>query len=246
MPLQELHQIDGYGTARPAAANASTMCAPSTYLSLPVDDVLTHQDFGLVPGASRVYDLGAGLGKTILRAVLLHGAAAGVGIELSETRWRAGCGALLQLDMLLGDPALRPRNRPAATVELRLGDALRADVDVTAATHVLLFATCFPGAVLEDLQSKLLRELPGGARIFCVGDRGIWHGRMELLEDNDGLTEGQASSPQQQQRHMVRLSEEGAGAEDDADIRMRLWRVDVGVDFFLHHGHLQSQTAEEL
>jgi len=124
-----------------------------------------------------VHDLGAGLGRPTLRAVLLHGASAGVGVELSATRWRSGCTALRQLDRRLAMPAARPQSLSPARVELHLGDALGADV--SDATHVLFFATCFPAEMLRWMQKKLLEELPSGARIFCAGSRGLWPSRLE-------------------------------------------------------------------
>jgi len=217
LPAAEVEEIDE--PAR-SSANASA-CAPSTYVPLPVDEVLLHPGFGVRPGGgAAVHDLGAGLGRPTLRAVLLHGASAGVGVELSASRWRAGCSALRRLDVLLSSPSRRPRGRPLARAELHLGDALRADV--SGATHVLLFATCFPAETLRALQQKLLEELPRGARVFCAGSRGLWPRRLEAAP---GVGGGE-------RRAMVQ-------GDPDDDILQRVWSV-------VEDGSAEGSSEQEL
>mmetsp|Transcript_100130 Transcript_100130/g.278620 ORF Transcript_100130/g.278620 Transcript_100130/m.278620 type:complete len:288 (+) Transcript_100130:82-945(+) len=203
LPAEELEGINS------AAGSGDARCQPSTYLSLPVGDVYAHDAFR-IDGASRVFDLGAGFGRPLLRAVLAHGARSGVGVELSETRWRSSCVALRHMDFLLSQPMSRPgRDRPSV-VELRWGDALEADL--TGATHVVLFATCMPSGVVQRLQSKLVDELLVGARVFCVGDRGHW--RSELPEPGAA-----ASIP----RKVLRQATPANGEEDD--ISHMVWGV---------------------
>mmetsp|Transcript_14881 Transcript_14881/g.42706 ORF Transcript_14881/g.42706 Transcript_14881/m.42706 type:complete len:278 (+) Transcript_14881:36-869(+) len=205
LPLNEAQQINA-----PALANANaSSCLPSTYVPLPVDEVLSHPGFGGMGAV--VHDLGAGLGRPTLRAVLLHGASAGVGVELSSTRWREGCSALRTLGRRLAGAAERPRDRPTARVELRLGDALLADV--SGATRVLLFATCFPAEVVQTLQRKLLEELPDGARVFCAGSRGLWASRLEA----------EATAGRHRRRAMLR-------GDPDDDILQRVWTVEDAPD----------------
>lgn len=220
LPPEEVEAID-----RPADRGedieGAAKCKPSTFLSLPVEDILRHKDFDVRPNRSPlVLDLGAGFGRPLLEAVLAHGAGEGLGVELSPTRWRKGCAALRQLDHMLARPERRPANR-TASVELRLGDALQADV--AGASHVLLFGTCFPAPVLEGLQRKLLTELPAGARVACIGDRGVWRDELELeLEEADGPLE--ASHGRRGGGGRRSLSRLQAEAPDD-DLRQRFWHL---------------------
>merc|ERR1712203_224068 len=142
---------------------------------------------------------------------------------MGDTRWRAGCRALKSLALSLSVPKLRPKSWAGATIELRLGDALAKNVDVSSATHVLLFATCFPGLPLMQLQDKLLRDLANGVRVFCAGDRGIWKGSLVT-----SLRESSPMSEHRQVRRMSRLS--GIIGEDDDDILRRLWRINIEPD----------------
>mmetsp|Transcript_119324 Transcript_119324/g.337547 ORF Transcript_119324/g.337547 Transcript_119324/m.337547 type:complete len:300 (-) Transcript_119324:131-1030(-) len=195
--------------------DAST-CKPSTYLSIPIGEVLEHQGFGFGPSA-HVHDLGAGFGRPVMQAVLAHGAAAGLGVELSETRWRTGCDALRRLDFLLAKASRRPKNMSVAVVELRRGDML--DADVSDATHVFIFATCFPASVVVALQEKLMRELPLGARVFCVGERGLWPSRLQAASARGSMV-----------RRMLRadvLEHRLQGYHEDDDIMRNIWRVDA-------------------
>lgn len=185
-------------------------CAPSTYVSMPVDDIYWHPGFAVGPG-SRVLDLGAGPGRPTMRAVLFHGAEVGLGVELSRTRVRAGCLALSKLSELLSDPSQRPRDLSGGKIELRIGDVLTAHV--ASATHVVIFATCFPPNVTTSLQDKLLQELPEGARIFLAGDKGHWRSGLAGTHDRRGWQMLQSSA---------------ADGDGEDDILKRLWRVSSG------------------
>lgn len=220
LPAGEAELINAAAKGAQKGAPKTPSCKPSTYLSLPVDEVFAHSAFALQPGRSRVYDLGAGLGRPVLRAVLIGGAAAGVGVEVSATRWRAGCRALRQLSWLLA-ASPRPTRQPReALVELRLGDALEANV--SDATHVLLFATCFPPEPLAALQRKLLRELPDGGRIFCVGDREVWLPELQGVPPAEGRRMLQVAVPKVPLAAAVGGKEE----EEDVEISRRVWRIE--------------------
>ena len=68
-----------------------------------------------------------GDGRLLAEAVVIHGAAAAVGIELAAARVDDGCRALEQLSLRLetAAPAMHPpaRYETAAAISLRAGDA---------------------------------------------------------------------------------------------------------------------------
>ena len=63
---------------------------------MPVDTIFEHPAFAFQP-TDKLIDLGAGVGKPTALAVLEYGAASGIGVELSPTRFHAGCEALGRL-----------------------------------------------------------------------------------------------------------------------------------------------------
>eukprot|EP00927_Polykrikos_kofoidii_P057893 TRINITY_DN52123_c0_g1_i1.p1 TRINITY_DN52123_c0_g1~~TRINITY_DN52123_c0_g1_i1.p1 ORF type:complete len:364 (-),score=64.74 TRINITY_DN52123_c0_g1_i1:52-1041(-) len=207
-----------------ALVNSSkTACKPSTYLAMPVDDILAHQGFAL-GRTSRLCDLGAGMGRPLLRAALKYPGLHAVGVELSDTRWRSGCNALRQLSMILHRPVSRPRNRLLGKVELRRGDLMQADV--ADATHIFVFGTCFPTEMMVALQWKLLRELPHDARVFCAGDRGLWRSRLETEESVDAGSFSPAGQRRFRGFDACTESEDGRACVHD-DIARRLWRLEL-------------------
>lgn len=217
-------------------------CPASTYLEMPTESIFESAAFALAADDG-VVDLGAGIGKTGARAVLLHGARRGFGIELSVTRFQAGCSALRRLGRLLdyqaetrscsGDDCddaplnatltlahtlhmFRAALVHTAEIGLRHGDA--ATADIRGATRVLMFATCFPAGFMARLQSKLVRELPVGARVFAAGAK-EW-----------------ASQVKSGHRHLGVLS-----AEEDAEgISHMVWRLAESTP------NLQATTSSEV
>lgn len=201
LPMVESFAIDSVAATADSEVRS---CLPSTYLSLPVDEILAHPGFAAGP-SSHLVDLGAGLGKPTLRAALLQRASKAVGVELSKSRWEQGCAALRVLSSLLEHPSTRPRDIQAATVELQLGDILEADV--VSATHIFIFGTCFPGQLLRALQKQLLQDLPLGAKVFAAGVEGIW---QNLTHDMSGA------------KGMMRAVDITEGEDD---IMYRVWQV---------------------
>ena len=196
LPAEERLALDGQIQDAFAVQEADVPCRPSTYGELPADDIYRHPAFAL-SSSDHVLDLGAGDGKLVTTAVLLHGAASGLGIELAASRVADGCAALERLAAALQRAEQSPRwqlgaagrsfdawRGSAPTVELRVGDARTADFG-RATTRALLYATCFPLDLAAALQHRLAAELPAGARVLAAGARG-WPARLDATHHEDG------------------------------------------------------------
>merc|ERR1712224_907821 len=72
--------------------------------------------------------------------------------------------------------AFRSSLSSAVVIELRLGDVVEADL--SEATRIVMFATCFPARVSEVLQYRMAEQLPDGARVFVAGSQGSWQRRI--------------------------------------------------------------------
>jgi hypothetical protein len=149
-------------------------CKASTYLELPADTILSDPSFQLENGGSQVVlDLGAGVGKIPGAAVLVHGARKGVGVELSPTRYHAGCDALQRLATWVADDShvetslFRSSLVEPVQIELRLEDVL--ETDLSEIDRIIIFATCFPTSLTRQLQRRMTNHLPVGARVFIIG-----------------------------------------------------------------------------
>jgi hypothetical protein len=132
---------------------------------MPVDTIFEHPAFAFEP-TDTVIDLGAGVGKPTALAVLEHGAASGIGVELSPTRFQAGCEALGRLAREV-DLSNDVNDSDLVSIELQLGDVLAADL--AGVSRVLIFATCFSGGLQDQLKLKLAAELEVGAKVFATG-----------------------------------------------------------------------------
>lgn len=132
---------------------------------MPVDTIFEHPAFAFQP-TDKLIDLGAGVGKPTALAVLEFGAAEGIGVELSPTRFQAGCEALGRLAAAV-TVAENAADDDLVTIELQLGDVLSASLAET--DRVILFATCFPGGLQDELKLKLATELKAGAKVFAAG-----------------------------------------------------------------------------
>ena len=218
LPLVEKLLIDRRAAADAADEEAAEaeVCAPSTLVSLPVDDVYRHAAFAVGP-SDVVIDLGAGVGLPGARAVAVHGAKGAVGIELSATRVAQGCAALRRLAATLA-AELPPEvaaedDDDEGKIELRVGDV--RDADVGGASRVLLFATCFPRPMAAALQRRLAEELPDDARVFAVEARG-WRDGLAVGGGGDGAAA----------RRLERVR--GGDVLEADDVAERVWRVVSG------------------
>lgn len=129
-----------YGEIKPGA-----MTKLLHYLDLGGDDVL--------------YDLGSGVGKTVLQSALTVPNARHVGIELVPSRHNTAVRMLkrIRAEGLLGDTDVR----------LRKADILRARL--SDATVLYTCSTAFPSEFMNLLAAKLSR-LPEGIRLVSLQD----------------------------------------------------------------------------
>lgn len=133
------------------------------------------------PTAIHFFDLGSGAGKLVCQMALELAAHAGsddsrlprptvttTGVELSPSRHEAAVRAKeallsrLHTEQRMGgrQPSLSP---PWSVVELVHHNFLEADLST--ATHVYVASLCFPPALMEALEDKLVRHAP---RLQCV------------------------------------------------------------------------------
>lgn len=134
-------------------------------------------------------DLGSGVGKVVVQALLQKQPAAAVGIELSEMRHRKAVEASHRLQHL-APTALTALRRPAdgsVAVELppsqlRLlhGDMLDLDSEVARCTKIFFCSTAWPKELLERMEQKLL-SLPFVHRPVLVASSRELKGLGELL-----------------------------------------------------------------
>lgn len=245
LPADERLALDGQDQDQifPTRSAADIPCRPSTYGELPADEIFRHPSFAL-SSADHVLDLGAGDGKLVTTAVLLHGAASGLGIELAASRVADGCAALGRLVLALKVAEQSPGWRLAAagrsfdawggaapTIELRVGDARTADFG-RATTRALMYATCFPLELATALQHRLAAELPAGARVLAAGARG-WHARL-------GATHHEAGRPRWlvNEERLLASNHSGADADDPrwderpclGDVADMVWAVVEDID----------------
>ncbi len=102
--------------------------------------------FAGLRGDETVMDLGAGDGRVLIEAMKIHPGLKTIGIEYVPTVW------------LIGKLLIRWHNVP---VELRLGDALKADV--SKADVIFLYMS--PN-LMKKLQKKFDAELPKGTPVI--------------------------------------------------------------------------------
>lgn len=143
-------------------------CQEDAYGELPLDWAL--QMFKILElGANDTFaDLGSGLGKLPIAAVVLGGARRAIGVELSRKRHQLACAALVKVSRALElNLQSAPANR-TARVELRLDDFLSENM--TEASVVYASSVCFRKALMKMLGRRLASELPDGARAaFTTG-----------------------------------------------------------------------------
>lgn len=143
-------------------------CAPSTYGES--GQHLGLDAFGLGEGSVFV-DIGAGVGQAVLKAVLVHHATRGIGIEISASRHAFACKAYDKWaslpQALCGTECARRLQKPG-TLEAIQASALdeEALAPLKEATHVFVYALCFPNALAKALEIALLERLPSKALVY--------------------------------------------------------------------------------
>lgn len=130
------------------------------------------QLFGLVnlTAEDAFFDIGSGVGKLPVEAVVVGGAKSARGVELSKGRHELACEGLKRAQKELQEEAAFAGNegRRVARVELIRGDMLGQDF--SGATVVYTASICFRAPLLAKLEEKLARELPPRARVATLQD----------------------------------------------------------------------------
>merc|ERR1712039_1141079 len=117
---------------------------------------------------------GSGVGESVIGAVLAFNVTRGIGVELSDVRFTRSCEALARLRKILGSDACGPEciERLGRPGQIDFLHANILDVDLSTVTAVTMYSTCFPPDLQRELQRKLLRELPLGARVHATDNSG--------------------------------------------------------------------------
>jgi hypothetical protein len=101
------------------------------------------------------YDLGSGLGKTVLSAVLDHNFNKAIGIELATERYNIAENALTMI------PEQNRNN-----IEFHNKDFFDPSISLTDADVVFISSLCFPEQILNKLSTKCNDELKPGSYVF--------------------------------------------------------------------------------
>lgn len=188
LPRAELRAIDRNSTE-------DGSCKPSTFAELNALRLFEDPHFAL--GEEDVYvDLGSGVGKPVLGAVLFFNASRAVGVELSRSRFDQTCEAIGRtrnaLHGIKCGPHCRERARRRGRAEFVHANLLDYDLSEIRPSRVSVFTSCFPKKVQKLLQTKLLVELPLDAVIYAPGlkvwdDRTVVDGKMLRHEQASGM-----------------------------------------------------------
>ena len=154
--LEELYQpINGYTLTKGESEHIKDLGGAPTYGEITFDSA--DYLFGELKLNSNdvFYDLGSGVGKTVLQAFLTTPFKKSVGVELSHTRHTY---ASTMLNKLLKEE-LRTQNR---ILEYREGNFL--DTDFSDATIIYMCSVCYPDELMRAITNKII-ALPAGVRI---------------------------------------------------------------------------------
>jgi hypothetical protein len=181
----------GYNTERQQPTSSMPPPDPSTYGEITskgarqllyVMGLLDgHDDYsGFSGGDIHFYDLGSGVGKFVIQAMLELSSTTTTttapttycyGIELSPTRHDIAIQAkqrLLQLELEEVETMLLFRNYHDAgdNIQFVLDDIL--NVDLTNSTHIYVASLCFPSSLMTKLESKIVKECTGSTIIATL------------------------------------------------------------------------------
>lgn len=186
--------IDGHERIPPAEQASidalwtqdANRCSTSTYGEREVEDVFNHPLFTFGPNSVFV-DVGGGVGRAALPAVLLYNATRGVSLEISASRHAKACQAIGRWRAMLPSELDKKRSGdllPASCgaecrrrlvygggkVEAWQASALDARVAglFSVATHVFIYGTCFPTKLLSDIEPTLLQQLRWRAVLYVT------------------------------------------------------------------------------
>ena len=110
-------------------------------------------------------DLGSGSGRLVLLVHLLTPVAESVGVELSQTRHEAAQAAMAEAiaSQLICD------GEAACGRKVDLVCSSMLHYDLSDATMVFVYNLCFDDPFLQELEAKLLTQLPVGASVLVRG-----------------------------------------------------------------------------
>jgi len=185
LPRAELRVID---------KNSTEECKPSTFAEMNALRLFEDPHFAFSAEDTYV-DLGSGVGKSVLGAVLFFNASRAIGVELSKSRFDKTCDAIGRIRNALHGvkcgPHCRDRARRGGRAEFVHANMLDFDLSEIRPTRVSVFTSCFRKKVQKLLQRKLLAELPLDAVIYAPGlkvwdDRTVVDGKMLRHEKASG------------------------------------------------------------
>lgn len=101
------------------------------------------------------YDLGSGLGKTVIYAVKDHGFAKGIGIELAKERYDNSVKVVKKLPNDIKDK-----------IQLHNNSFLSNTFNFNNADVIFISSLCFPDSIMKDIATKLEKEARPGVRIY--------------------------------------------------------------------------------
>lgn len=141
-------------------------CSEDVYGEVTNKGMTQLLDFVHLRASDVFVDLGSGLGKQPLRAAVLGGARAALGVELSAKRHQIACKGLdAAADALRAE--LKGRT-PVRTSRVQLVHKDMFKQDLSNATVVFSNSVCFRNPMMKELAGKLARELPGSARFATL------------------------------------------------------------------------------
>eukprot|EP00747_Dinoflagellata_sp_TGD_P067608 gnl/TRDRNA2_/TRDRNA2_155355_c0_seq1.p1 gnl/TRDRNA2_/TRDRNA2_155355_c0~~gnl/TRDRNA2_/TRDRNA2_155355_c0_seq1.p1 ORF type:complete len:241 (-),score=48.50 gnl/TRDRNA2_/TRDRNA2_155355_c0_seq1:23-745(-) len=117
-------------------------------------------------GAEELFvDLGSGMGKLVVAALMQHGAREAVGVELAGVRAAAACAAVKRLQNR--SAAAAAGSSSPATVRMVRDDILNTSA-LHSATVVLLGNACFRNSFLQRVAMHLRSSLALGTRVLTM------------------------------------------------------------------------------
>jgi len=118
-----------------------------------------------LPPQGHFIDLGSGLGKVVMSAALAFPGLRCTGVELLS--YRHAMAQVRLAEMLVAGAAESRAGAAAVASRIRLLQQDMFDADVSDASLVYIYSTCF-APLMERLAEKLARELPPGALVTTV------------------------------------------------------------------------------
>jgi SAM-dependent methyltransferase len=181
--------IDGWRIPREEKLRVSTSIEPilngfgsDTYGEISVEHVPNLIKLLNIGKDDIFYDLGSGVGKTVLLVALLTDCKRSIGIELSKTRYKASMNALHSLK---SESSLRKKGNEklnGCISKIRFLNKNILDVNLKDATAIYWNNVCFPADVSDGLLEGL-KKLNRGSRLLTFKKICCRHNIQCLLKD---------------------------------------------------------------